>query len=1076
MVTNMRNWILRKPIQIVFLVVLAGFSWGILLINTGETMSDFVPLPSKRVKHQIPELKNFRKTIRIRLAAGEFDPLIQAKPDKMTTELSIKRYPARQERYYIVQFDGPLKDSQKYELEDIGAQVFDYLPDFSFIVNMDDTVHAMVQSMDSVRWIGTYQPAYKIKPTITEALSTGRRLLGAEYIVTLFKGENLQAVAQQIEQLGGEVLDISSHGSRRKIKIRLNVQALDFVTAIDGVKWIEPAPLWKLTNDVASGIIGVPNVWNNRNLFGSNQVVAVADSGLDRGQADPANLHDDFEDGSGNTRVLQIFDRVGDGAGDVNSGHGTHVTGSALGNGAISGSDPNNHIYVNSYAGMAPEASLVFQALEDIGEDLTGIPLDLGELFSQAYNAGAMIHTNSWGAPAAGDYTSFSEEVDQFVWDNKNFLILFAAGNEGVDADGDGVIDLNSMQTPATAKNCITVGASESIRVGTPPEPVYDFWGTLWPIDYPTNPIKSDHVSDNESGMAAFSSRGPCLDGRFKPDLVAPGTNIISTKSSLATDLWGSGGLSSLGLEDHYIFCGGTSMSTPLVAGAATLVREFYTDIESITPSAALIKATLLNGAAMITPGQYGTGASQEIPNPPRPNNVEGRGRVDLENSIFPGSLKYEDEAGGLTTNNSVAYDFTVADGSEPLKATLVWSDYPGSPVAFGGLVNDLDFSIIDPSGTVYYPKNASQNGETELIIYDDGLPEKAWTWTPGNRVGVRFTPTSYPAKLDKAIFALASFNDSYPNTFSFYVYNGSNSTGPQNVLASGTTTIRSSGWHVVDLSDFDLDISSGDFFLAIQLNADLVWFDDDTSPRGRSWDYADGAWSKWTNGNYLFRAAVVTEDNVTSYDRANNVVGVDINNPAVGLYSIYVEGHNVPQGPQPYALVVSSGNLSNLTKRFPPISPEGVTAFAVSSADIELTWSDRSTTESGFKIEKKIGHGGTYSQIDTVGADITDYTETGQNDETIYFYRVRAYNTEGNSSYFNETNVTIIAAPSDLSAAAVSDSRINLSWSDNSSYELGFEIWRRVGENVNHSWIATVDADMTSYMDTHLSSSTSHY
>jgi hypothetical protein len=1085
MMINMRSWILRKPIQIVFVVIIVSLSAGILLINTGETTSDFIPLPSKRVNHQIPKFKNFSKSIRIRLASGEFDPLIQAKPDKMTTERSIKKYSGRQERYYIVQFDGPLKDSQKYELEDLGAQVFDYLPDFSFIVNMDDTVHAMVQSMDSVRWIGTYQPAYKIKPTITEALSTGRRLLGAEYIVTLFKGENLQAVVQQIEQLGGEVLDLSSHGSRGKIKIRSNAQQLEFVTAIGGVKWIEPAPAWKLSNNVAAGIVDAYDVWNTHNLYGAGQTVAVADTGLDQGSTSPDSLHDDFEDGTGFSRVSTIFDRVGDGGNDVRSGHGTHVAGSVLGNGALSGSDPAASDYSNSdsYIGIAPEANLVFQAIEDnnTGSLIPGIPLDLEDLFDQAYNAGAMIHTNSWGAPDAGGYTSFSEDVDQFTWDNKNFLILFAAGNDGVDADGDGVIDLNSMQTPATAKNCITVGVTENNRPsGSSPTPGYNStWVSLWTNEYAVTPIAGDHVSDDEDGMAAFSSRGPCLDGRIKPDIVAPGTNIVSTKSTATTrTLWGQGP-DLRGMD--YTFSGGTSMSTPLVAGAAILVHEYYTDIEGITPSAALIKATLLNGAASITPGQYGTGASQEIPNPPRPNNVEGWGRLDLENSIFPVPpkvLRYEDEAGGLTTGESVAYDFTAADGSEPLKATLVWTDSPGSPAAGGGLVNDLDFSIIGPSATVYYSNNASQRGKTEVIFYDDGLPEIAWTWTPGNRVGVRFTPTSYPAKLDKAIFALASFNDSYPNTFSFYVYNGSNSTGPQSVLASGTTTIRSSGWHVVDLSDFDLDISSGDFFLAIQLNADLVWFDDDTNPQERSWDYANDTWIKWTTGNYMFRAVVVTEDNITSYDRINNAVGIDVSNPAVGSYSIYVEGYNVPQGPQPYALVVSGGELSNMTKRFPPTSPEDVTAFAVSSADIELTWSDRSTNEDGFIIEKKDSNGNTYSQI-VVGQDVENYNDTGLSEETIYYYRVRAYsnnNNEGNSSYFNETNVTIHAAPSDLSAAAVSDSRINLSWSDNSSYESGYEIWRRVGEDVNHSRVATVDADMTSYMDTHLSSSTSYY
>jgi hypothetical protein len=827
--------------------------------------------------------------------------------------------------------------------------------------------------------------------------------------------------------------------------------------------------------------MGVPIVWNTHNLFGNGQVVAVADTGLDQVQSDPpdpANLHDDFEDGSGNPRVSKIHDRVGDGADDVLSGHGTHVAGSVLGNGAVSGSDPANQDYINSYAGIAPEATLVFQAIENNATGaLSGIPSNLNTLFNQAYGAGARIHTNSWGSSQSGGYTSFAEDVDQFVWNNKDFVILFSAGNDGLDADGNGVIDLNSMQSPATAKNCITVGASENNRPnGSTPSPgLNNTWGWGWPSDYPAGPIANDHVSDNASGMAAFSSRGPCLDGRIKPDIVAPGTNIVSTKSSATTStLWGQGpDLSGM----DYTFSGGTSMSAPLVAGATTLVRQYYTDLEAIIPSAALVKATLLNGAADITPGQYGTGSYREIPNPPRPNNVEGWGRVDLENTIFPvwpRVLKYADEAGGLTTNESIAFDFDVADASEPLKAMLVWSDYPGSPISGGGLVNDLDVSIIGPSDAPYYPNNASQRGATEVIYYDDGSAEGGYVWIPGNRVGVRFTPTSFPAKLDNAVFLLGS--SSYPNTFSFYVYNGSDAAGPQQVLASGTTTIRSSGWHVIDLSDFSLEIGSGDFFVAIELNANLWWYIDNTNPKGRSWDYADGEWTKWPNDNYMFRAIIVSENTITSYDRINNVVGIDIDTPVAGLYSIHVEGYNIPQGPQPYALVVSGGNLSNLSERFPPISPKNITASAVSSARIELTWSDRSIDEDGFKIEKKVGLGGTYNLIDTVNPDITSYLETGQDQETMYSYRVRAYNAQGDSSYFNDSTVTTHAPPSGLSATVASSSRISLNWSDNSSYESGYEIWRKDSDGGNFHQIGTADADMTSYVDMNLRASTAYY
>jgi hypothetical protein len=168
------------------------------------------------------------------------------------------------------------------------------------------------------------------------------------------------------------------------------------------------------------------------------------------------------------------------------------------------------------------------------------------------------------------------------------------------------------------------------------------------------------------------------------------------------------------------MYMGGTSMSTPLAAGAATLVRDFYQDNEGITPSAALIKATLVNGATDISPGQYGTGATQEIPDPPRPNNVEGWGRINLENSIFPTApltLSYDDEASGLSTGGVATYVYTVTTAGQPMRTTLAWSDYPGSPVADGGLVNDLDLSVTTPGGTTLYPSNAGTYDRENNVV-----------------------------------------------------------------------------------------------------------------------------------------------------------------------------------------------------------------------------------------------------------------------------------------------------------------------------------------------------------------------
>jgi subtilisin family serine protease len=159
------------------------------------------------------------------------------------------------------------------------------------------------------------------------------------------------------------------------------------------------------------------------------------------------------------------------------------------------------------------------------------------------------------------------------------------------------------------------------------------------------------------------------------------------------------------------------------------------------------------------------------------------------------------------------------------------------------------------------------------------------------------------------------------------------------------------------------------------------------------------------------------------------------------------------------------------------PQKPNELAATSESGSRINLSWTDNSSNESRFEIERKTGPGGTYSRIANVAADETSYSDTGLSGKTTYYYRVRAINSAGNSGYSNEADaITFLAGPSKLSAVDASTSKINLSWADNSFNELGFKIERKIGTGATYSQIADIAADQTSYSDTGLNEATTYY
>jgi subtilisin-like proprotein convertase family protein len=789
---------------------------------------------------------------------------------------------------YIVQARGPIDNAFRAMLARSGAEIVSYIPNDAYLVRAPASVANGLTGNPLTQAVIPFEPYYKISSSMS--VTVGQRTLSSAPMKTnraagpsllalavkqsplpagtcltlgLFK-DNAAATVAQIEKLGGRIFarDNSPFGPVVRVRPPADWVAL---AALPGVQIVEPYHQRIHANDLSRATVGVAAdtqvPTNYMNLSGSNVLVEVNDSGIDW-------LHPDFWAGD-------TFDRViGDSALSLvdTNGHGTHVAGTIAGNGSMSLTVTNAQGSIMpganlQFRGMAPLAYLYsVAAIND-----TFSYLNVSDQYLQQAPAlnNALISNNSWNYNGDNAYDLAAASYDAAVRDalpevtgSQPVLFVFSAGDSGGgDDNGDGG-NSDTIQSPATAKNVITVGALEQLRGIT-----NVVTRVVNGVTNPSTPWRL--MTDTDSQVAGYSSCGNVgvgtegANGRLKPDVVAPGSSVISTRSeqwdeqayynptnyyfdqfsdlvdanslnayfiSLAfippntvfnsnivavsiqvvpnmystlpfpnfeifvshtgtpnptipstydfvtmnnqVSIPPDGGSSYLtGIQEgnlyyavvntnnvqvnydiiteivatnqngdyfqvlsnlnnslggspdsmvtphYYRYESGTSMAAADVSGVLALMQDYFTNKLHATPSPALLKALLINGARLED------GYTYDVQNT---LNDRGWGLINLPDSLPAGittnvnnsageSMLMIDQspANALATGDNHTYSVTIPDGSDgqllPLRVTLTWTDPPGDPAAAIKLVNSLELvvtNLSDPANPIIFYGN----------------------------------------------------------------------------------------------------------------------------------------------------------------------------------------------------------------------------------------------------------------------------------------------------------------------------------------------------------------------------------
>jgi subtilisin family serine protease len=568
--------------------------------------------------------------------------------------------------YFIVQCSGPIYKAWIEELKYNGLDIMGYIPSYALLVHATPAAINEITAHSYIQWTGAFHPAYKLNEALFDGQGTGR------VVIQVFPDQSTEQIASSIRALGFTIDEIIDHELARTIDATIDLARVDEIARIQGVLYIQPWSEPALANDDCQWVVqtgwrssvpsnpGARQIWYN-GVLGQGTVLSSTDTGV-------RTTHYQFYDASypinsagvyPNHRKMVGYKLYGSASfGDVASTgyHGTHVNGTIGGNDTTYGS--------SNYDGMAKLARLYFVDVCNASGGFT-ISSNLTTMYDTIYlgrGLGYHIlqHSGSWRwYNSSGTYLLQDATTDAYAYANKDFLNLYAAGNE---------YSAMRIGNPGISKNILTVGATQN--------------------------------STSSNQIASFSSRGPTQDNRIKPNIMAPGDNIYSAYG---------------GSDNGYQSMSGTSMATPASNGAVGLIRQyllagFYpTGLANPGDSIKYQSAALLRTMAMVS-------CDPNVGSYTIPSFDIGWGRINVDSvCYFDGDTRrliIVDDTIGVNTGNAITDSFEVHT-SIPLRISVAWTDTAASSGANPTLVNDLNIQVTAPGGT-YYRGNQYSGGQSQ--------------------------------------------------------------------------------------------------------------------------------------------------------------------------------------------------------------------------------------------------------------------------------------------------------------------------------------------------------------------------